>query len=373
MGSGFLTKRPAPKPHRKTAFDAPHPQREPPGRMPADKPPFDAARFSRALLAWFDAHRRELPWREQPSLYKTVVSEFMLQQTQVKTALPYFERWLLQFPDFSALAAADEAAVLKAWEGLGYYTRARNLLRLAKAVVARGAPPDSVEGWLELPGIGPYTAAAITSIALGLRVACVDGNVVRILTRLCGDATEYPDSSRAAKVCTPLANSLVSSTRPGDHNQAMMELGATVCHRQSPLCTVCPVLEFCVSGKRGEAESLPKLQPKKYEKREIDRLLVLTRGAVLLHRTPGNARRLAGVLELPDIAALGLDAAPAGATLVATRKRAITRWQITERIWKLDTWSAPVPTDCEWVEQAQLGTITLSGPHRRWLSELLGA
>jgi A/G-specific adenine glycosylase len=339
--------------------------------MPADKPAIDPARFSRALLAWYDAHRRDLPWREKPSLYKTVVSEFMLQQTQVKTALPYFQRWLREFPDFATLAAAEESAVMKAWEGLGYYTRARNLLRLAQAVAAQKEPPRTVEGWLELPGIGPYTAAAIGSIALEIRVACVDGNVVRILARLRGDATVYPDSSRAAKAFTALAESLVPADRPGDHNQAMMELGATVCLRQSPLCASCPVRHFCVASRRGDAEAFPRLQPKKYEKREIDRLLIEVGGALVLHRTPGESRRLAGVLELPDCATLGLDAVPTGAALLATRKRAITRWQITERIWKMDTWNSPLSNGCEWVEQARLGAVTLSGPHRRWLTELL--
>src|SRR4051794_37453196 len=166
--------------------------------------------FQHALLAWYRVHQRKLPWRTAPSLYKTVVSEFMLQQTQVKTVLPYFARWLAALPDFPALAAASEEKVLKLWEGLGYYSRARNLHRLAKAIVALPAPPQTPEAWLDLPGVGPYTAAAITSIALGAPAACVDGNVVRILARLTADATPYRDSASAAKAFSPLATTLLS-------------------------------------------------------------------------------------------------------------------------------------------------------------------
>ena len=154
-------------------------------------------RFQAALLAWYRDNARVLPWREAPSLYKTVVSEFMLQQTQVKTVLPYFARWMEALPGFSELAAAPEERVLRLWEGLGYYSRARNLQRLAQAIVARGGPPVAAEEWRELPGVGPYTSAAITSIALGAPEACVDGNVVRILARLTADATGHRDSASA--------------------------------------------------------------------------------------------------------------------------------------------------------------------------------
>ena len=232
------------------------------------------AGFRRALLAWYRANARQLPWRDTPSLYKTVVSEFMLQQTQVKTVLPYFARWLDVLPDFAALAAAPEARVLKLWEGLGYYSRARNLHKLAQAMVARPAPPRTLAGWQEFPGVGPYTAAAITSIALGTPAACVDGNVVRILARLTANATEFRDSASAAKAFTPLANALLTPGTAGDHNQAMMELGATVCFRQNPLCLTCPVRPFCAGARRGEPESYPRLAAKKIEHRQVTRVWV---------------------------------------------------------------------------------------------------
>jgi len=155
--------------------------------------------FSSALGRWYQQHKRDLPWRKNPSPYKTVVSEFMLQQTQVKTVLPYFARWMETLPDFASLASAPESQVLKLWEGLGYYSRARNLYKLAKALIALPSVPNTPEGWLELPGVGPYTAAAITSIAFGASIACVDGNVVRILSRITADKTPFRDSGSAAK------------------------------------------------------------------------------------------------------------------------------------------------------------------------------
>src|SRR5580658_3079410 len=189
--------------------------------------------FSRDLLTWYRRAARPLPWRREPSLYRTVVSEFMLQQTQVATVLPYFQRWMVEFPDFRVLAAAPEARVLKLWEGLGYYRRARHLHQLAKIVAAEPGRERTPEGWGELPGVGPYTAAAITSIAFSARAACVDGNVVRVLTRLTADESPYPDGVSAARVLTPLAEELLPAQAPGDHNQAMMELGATVCLRRN--------------------------------------------------------------------------------------------------------------------------------------------
>ena len=301
----------------------------------------------------------------------------MLQQTQVKTVLPYFARWLAALPNFAALAAASEDRVLKLWEGLGYYSRARNLHKLAKAVAALSEPPRTPEAWRELPGVGPYTAAAITSIAFGAPVACVDGNVVRILARLTADATEFRDSTSAAKHFTPLATDLVTTATPGDHNQAMMELGATVCHRQNPLCTVCPVLTFCAAARSGEQENLPRLAAKKIEQQHVIRVWCEYDGKLLLHRSHASARRLAHQHELPRASDLGLSEndfkkqAP-----VAVRRRSITRFAITETIFraklsaKQRSASAKNP-ELAWVSLDELANITLSGPHRRWISEIL--
>jgi A/G-specific adenine glycosylase len=330
--------------------------------------------FQRALLAWYRRHARPLPWREAPSLYKTVVSEFMLQQTQVKTVLPYFARWLTELPDFAALAAASEARVLKLWEGLGYYSRARNLHQLARAVAARPAPPRTPAEWRELPGIGPYTAAAITSIAFGVPAAVVDGNVVRILARLAAEGRLFRDGSEAARHFTPLADALIVGADPGTHNQAMMELGATVCLRQNPLCLVCPVAEFCAARAGGTPGNFPRLKPKQIEQRAVTRLWCEHRGRLLLRRGHAQAKRLAGLHELPTASDLGLK--PAAASLLAVKRRAITRFQITESIHRVKPTPAllkRIAGDAafEWVPLKQLDRVTLSGPHRRWIGELL--
>jgi A/G-specific adenine glycosylase len=328
--------------------------------------------FQRALRAWYRRHARPLPWREAPTLYKTVVSEFMLQQTQVKAVLPYFARWLAALPDFAALAAAPAEQVLKLWEGLGYYSRARNLHRLAKALVAGPPVAPTPEAWRELPGIGPYTAAAITSIAFGAPVACVDGNVVRILARLTADPALYRDGGAAAKAFTSLADSLVPAAAPGDHNQAMMELGATVCLRQQPRCGACPVRRFCAAAKTAEPAAYPRFLPKRRERRAVVRVWCEQRGALLLHRGAADARRLADLHELPTAEQAGLEAAAAEAgTLLAKRTRAITRFQISESIHALARPVRDRAPGLVWVPLALLDTVALSGPHRRWVREIL--
>jgi A/G-specific adenine glycosylase len=331
-----------------------------------------ATDFQAALLGWYRVHARPLPWRQKPSLYKTVVSEFMLQQTQVKTVLPYFARWIEALPDFAAVAAAPEDQILKLWEGLGYYSRARNLHRLAQAVAARTKPPCTPAEWRELPGVGPYTAAAITSIAFHAQAACVDGNVVRILARLTADATEFRDSATAAKVFTPLAEAILTAGDPGDHNQAMMELGATVCFRQKPLCLTCPVQRFCAAAQRGEPESYPRLAPKTIEQVAVTRVWCERRGSLLLHRAAAGARRFANIHELPQPQHAGLDPASViRGELLVRKRRAITRFAITESIHVARAPATKLSPELVWVPFARLDAVTLSGPHRRWISEVL--
>lgn len=347
-----------------------------PKATPADALVTAKTSFQSALLGWYRAHARKLPWRDAPSVYKTVVSEFMLQQTQVKTVLPYFARWLEALPDFAALAAADEARVLKLWEGLGYYSRARNLHKLARAVVAAPTPPRTPAEWRELPGVGPYTAAAITSISFSAPAACVDGNVVRILARLTADATQYRDSATASKAFAPLADALLSPTDPGDHNQAMMELGATVCFRHNPLCLTCPVRAFCAAAKEGEPEAYPRLAPKEIEQRAVTRVWCERDGSLLLHRSAASARRFANMHELPLAEHLGLSESDAArGPLLAKKKRGITRYQITESIHRTPGPSTAAQKkfseELVWVKLTDLDTITLSGPHRRWVAEIL--
>jgi len=298
----------------------------------------------------------------------------MLQQTQVKTVLPYFARWLDALPDFAALARAPEAQVLKLWEGLGYYTRARNLHKLARVLIEKTGGqekqiPKTRDDWLALPGIGPYTAAAITSISFGAQAAVVDGNVVRILARLTADSTPYRDSTSAAKAFAPLADALLNPAHPGDHNQAMMELGATLCLRRKPLCLTCPVRTLCTSSQLGhDPEDFPRLAPKRMEKLSIHRAWCVKNGRLLLHRTPAKSRRLANLYELPE---LPPDSAALAAPPLLTKKRGITRYQITEHIYATAAPRGPLPEDHEWLPLAELENVTLSGPHRRWVRELL--
>lgn len=210
-------------------------------------------RLRRALLAFYDRERRELPWRRTDDPYRVWISEVMLQQTRVETVVPYYRRWLERFPDVETLAAADREEVLKAWEGLGYYSRARNLHRAARLVVERhgGKVPAGAEKLRELPGVGPYTAGAVASIAFGEAVPAVDGNARRVLARL----FDLPDPSPAE--LRDRAADVVDPERPGDLNQALMELGATVCTPRDAACGTCPVRELCLARARGTVEERP--------------------------------------------------------------------------------------------------------------------
>ena len=343
-----------------------------PLRLPATR-----AAFQRALRAWYRTHHRRLPWRATPSLYRTVVSEFMLQQTRVKTVLPYFERWQRELPDFPALAAAPGVQVLKLWEGLGYYARARRLHRLARAIAALSAPPRTPEAWRALPGVGPYTAAAITSVAFGSPAACVDGNVVRVLARLTADGTVFRDSASAVRHFQPLASTLLDRRDPGTHNQALMELGAMVCTPRHPNCPACPVRRFCVAADRGEPGDYPRVARREPERREVLRAWCAHRGRLLLHRAAAGARRLADLYELPQPSDLGLaDAAVRAGPLLLRKRRSIAHLQMAESIHSLPPATGQQRgfarrTGLHWVPLARLDQITLSGPHRRWIEEIL--
>jgi A/G-specific adenine glycosylase len=331
-----------------------------------------AAAFRKALLAWFATHQRPLPWRTEVSAYRTVVSELMCQQTQIATALPYFNRWVARWPDFPALARAQEADVLAAWAGLGYYTRARNLLALAQQVAGRPEPRTAAE-WQAFKGVGPYTAAAIASIAFHEPVAVVDGNVVRVLARLGGVRTRFKETTTAAKSFTPLANALVDPQRPGDHNQAMMELGATVCRKAAPACAHCPVARWCAVGGRKEAAALPRFEPKVRKTAEVTRALVHHRGQLLLRRNPRAARRLAGMAELPELATLA-GAVPGRPALVRRRTIGSVTYQetlieVVATAASIRAWSRAA--ELEWVAVAELDAVALTSPHLRWVREWL--
>jgi A/G-specific adenine glycosylase len=297
----------------------------------------------------------------------------MCQQTQIATVIPYFERWTAKWPDFKDLAKADEAEVLAMWAGLGYYSRARNLLALARQVAALPRPPRSAAEWREFKGVGPYTAAAIASIAFAEPVAVVDGNVVRVLARLDGVRAKLRDASSAAKLFTERADELVDPKHPGDFNQAMMELGATVCRKGVPDCGRCPLAEWCDAKAKGDAATLPRFVSKERKEAAVDRALVVRAGRILLRRNPSAAKRLAGMAEIPDLSSLSL-ASVGGPALV--RRRTIGAVTYEEKLYALEPKAADLrrwakDTELEWVDPADLDGVALSGPHRRWLGEWL--
>ena len=255
------------------------------------------------LLPWYDGGARVLPWREEPTPYRVWVSEIMLQQTRVEAVRPYYERFLEAFPTVEALAAAPEEKLLKMWEGLGYYNRARNLQRAAQQVVELydGEVPASYEALRALPGVGDYTAGAIASIAFQLPVPAVDGNVLRVAARLDNDLTPITDAGYKKQTRARFA-ALMPADRPGDLNQALMELGATVClPNGAPLCGNCPVQHLCLAYHRGNASTLPVRAAKKARRIENRTVLLVRCGAMVgIRRRPARGL-LAGLWELPSL------------------------------------------------------------------------
>jgi A/G-specific adenine glycosylase len=253
-----------------------------------------------SLLNWYNSQKREMPWRSNPHPYRTWVSEIMLQQTQVATVIPYFNRFLDQFPTVYDLAKADEQAVLKAWEGLGYYSRARNLQKAAKLVVDdyNGEVPSTYEELQKLSGIGPYCAAAITSIAFGNPVPVVDGNVLRVFTRFWG----VFDDIRNTKVRDVFFNKLkpfIKEANPADFNQAIMELGALVCKPKQPKCDDCPLTQNCFAYNSKKVDELPfKSKSKPVPHYNIAVAVIQKNGKVLIGKRD-EKQMLGGLWEFP--------------------------------------------------------------------------
>lgn len=257
--------------------------------------------FRRRLLAFYDARARALPWRESTDPYAVWVSEIMAQQTRVETAAPYYRRWLERFPTVTALAEAPLDDVLKSWEGLGYYSRARNLHRAARVVAEElgGEVPGTVDGLRALPGIGDYTAGAIASIAFGRAAPAVDGNVRRVYARL------HDEAEPASADVVRWAASMVDPDRPGDFNQALMELGATVCVPRGPACGACPVEADCRARAAGTVHDRPAPKKRSAVRREVRAVGVFVRRGeggdrVLLRRRPDEGL-LAGLWEFPSV------------------------------------------------------------------------
>ncbi|MEM6392222.1 MAG: A/G-specific adenine glycosylase [Planctomycetota bacterium] len=263
------------------------------------------------LEAWYRETHREMPWRPEPGgtlgdPYHALVSEAMLQQTQVATVLPYFARFMEELPTVEDLAAADEQRVLRLWQGLGYYRRARNLQAAARAVMEEhnGVIPGTVAGLLSLPGVGPYTAGAIASIAFGVKAPIVDGNVGRVFARLSG-YDQAIDGKDGKKWVWGEAERLVEESEvPGDFNQAVMELGATVCTPKTPRCLYCPVSKNCqtlVERGADRVTELPVMMPKRQAKRVVHRVVGLKRGGKWLFELRGDAGLWAGMWQVPTL------------------------------------------------------------------------
>ena len=329
--------------------------------------PASPAAETEALLAWYDRHRRALPWRAtggaRPDPYAVWLSEVMLQQTTVAAVKGFYARFLALWPDVAALAAAPREAVLKEWAGLGYYARARNLHDCAQAVVERhgGRFPPTEAALRALPGIGDYTAAAVAAIAFGEVATVVDGNVERVMTRLRAVETPVP---AARPEIRRLTAALVPPDRPGDFAQATMDLGATICTPRSPACSLCPLAGSCAAHAAGTETLYPRKLPKKATPRRFGAMAVVERddGAVLVRTRPSKGL-LGGMTEFygsdwgaaaPDAAAL---ARASGATLraVGTVEHVFTHFALTLDVYRGHSRAGVAPEGCRWVTREALG------------------
>ena len=325
-----------------------------------------------ALLSWYDRYARILPWRGFHDAYRTWVSESMLQQTRVETVLSYYPRFLERFPTLSALAESDEADVLKAWEGLGYYSRARNLWKGARQVMSQyeGILPRDPEKLKKIQGISPYTAGAIASIAYDVPVPAVDGNVIRVLSRIYGIRTDALEPGTRKKI-ESLASSLVPQERPGDHNQAVMDLGATVCVPGTPDCARCPLSAFCDAFRVGDAADLPVLPKAKPQKVITYALLIIRSGDRVLMRQR-TERLLQGLWCFPllegEFAAaelLPFACKKLRLSLSPLRDAGTARHVFTHQIWQMHIYetdaeaSASAPAGYEFVPVSRLKELTL--------------
>jgi A/G-specific adenine glycosylase len=332
----------------------------PPAPISTTPSPAQVSEFRESLLAWYRAHARDLPWRRTRDPYRIWISEIMLQQTRVAAVIDHYARFTARFPDVHALAAASEADVLAQWSGLGYYRRARMMHRAAQTVVAEhaGQFPRTAEALLTLPGIGAYTAAAIASIAFGEPVAVVDGNVERVLTRIAA-----LDQSPALSAIRKLADTLIDPEHPSHFNQAMMELGATVCLPRAPLCLQCPVQSLCQT--RGEHKTTPR--PRQQPRDAFYALVERDKNGsneILLEQRPHTASLMAGMWQLPE-----LSSAPENQKPLCTVKHAITVTNYTVRIF---AHTGPLHHDWpkQWVPQSEASKLPLTGLARKVLKKL---
>ena len=320
------------------------------------------AQIRTRLAEWFAQHGRDLPWRKTHDPYAIMVSEFMLQQTQVATVIPFYERWLARFPDFATLAAATEPEVLAVWQGLGYYARARNLHAAAKRVVAEhgGTLPADPEAIAKLPGVGRYTVGAIASFAFDQPVAAIDANIARVLARVL-DLHEPIDGKTGANILWQAAADLLPEKGGRTHNSALMELGALVCTPGKPQCLLCPIRERC---RAGDPELLPIKKPRTKTVSMREDCAWITQGRhILLEQQTGPRWR--GLWKLPALAA------PSAIDEPLT----FLTYPFTHHRVQLSVFSAAKPAKLEenqqWFLRAELTDVPLAAPHRRAIDGLL--
>ena len=334
------------------------------------------------LLEWYGANARDLPWRRSPDAYRVWVSEIMLQQTRVTAVLGYYARFLEAFPSVEALAEADEERLMKLWEGLGYYSRARNLQKAARQVVEvhGGQFPDTYEGLTALPGIGDYTAGAILSMAFSQRIPAMDGNVLRLVARIDGDPSDIADPAVKRDFRARVLDALPEAAHCGAYNQALMDLGATVClPNGAPLCDDCPAGDFCVARRAGTAMNLPVKAPKKKRRVEERTVFVLCGpGGVALRKRPDTGL-LAGLWEFPGVdGALNEgDAARAinawGLEIMEWEKKLTAKHIFTHVEWHMTGYVLRVkgrgPAELQWVDRAALKDLAVPSAFAKFLPE----
>jgi A/G-specific adenine glycosylase len=315
----------------------------------------DVAAIRRRLFEWYRKHKRDLPWRRTEDPYRIWISEIMLQQTRVAAVIPYYERFLSLFPDASALASATEPQLLAAWAGLGYYTRARNLQKAARVIIKLPQFPGDYAALCELPGVGDYTAAAVASIAFGMPHAVLDGNVLRVLSRMTAEPGSIK-SDAVRKKLRALAETLLDRRRPGEFNQALMELGATVCVPKQPVCGECPVRLHCQARQQGVENQLPLRGACPSPSRQEKHLLVIEKaGKILLWQRPSDSPRLAGFWELPEREQVS------NATVHG--EIAGFRHTIVNTIYLIEVYRATLqsrPKGFRWLPKTQLGDLPVS-------------
>lgn len=316
-----------------------------------------AVAFRKNLIAWFHEHGRDLPWRRTHDLYAVLISEFMLQQTQVSTVIPYFERWMRRFPDFAALAEAPEQEVMRHWEGLGYYSRARNLHRLAAVVSTThgGALPVGLAELRALPGIGDYTAAAVTAFAHDRPAPVVDANIARVLARI-ADYRERIDSGGGKRFLQDAALTLQPRENARVFNSALMELGALICRSGDPKCPECPVRRFCAAT---EPRSLPVKGARATVTRRTERVAFVASDEKL-YLSPCEGPRWRGLWRLPDVARTRSKPA-------AVIEYPITRYRVTMEVV---TGCPEDFTGLRGFSFSEIDRVPMPAPHRRAVEKL---